>query len=327
MTTSLRFIRKTLATALIAAASVTSAISAQAETLRMGMVTPPSHIWNKVSERFNTNLEAATGNKSKIRIFPLSKLGGEDQMIDLLQSGGMQLAILTAGSLSNREPSISGWFLPYQFADVTAAAKGTESAEARAMLKALETHKMIGLGYTMAGMRHVLSTKPMTSVDDFANKKIRSFPNRVFNDWWGQLGAAPTALAISDVSPALTTNLLDAVDVDLDIVVGLKMYQQAPYLTLTNHMAFPGIVVASQVWWNKLSADQQKVVMDAFKEAEAWGFKEQAAAEVSNLERLKKEGVTVNSMSAELFKAATDTIVSQYTAENEGIKRFHEQNQ
>ena len=46
-------------------------------------------------------------------------------------------------------------------------------------------------------------------------------------------------MPLSEVAPSLTTKLLDAVDVDLDALVGLKFYQQAPNLTLTNHMAFP----------------------------------------------------------------------------------------
>ena len=256
-------------------------------------------------------------------IFPLGKLGGPDQMMDLLQSGGLQLAILTASSVANRYEPMNAWFLPYTFNNVTEAAEASQSPEAQQMLKDLEEHKMIGLGYAMAGMRHVLSAEPMTDIDSFENKKIRAFPNPVFNDWWSELGAAPTALPLADVSSALTTNLLDGVDVDLDIVVGLKMYQQAPNLTLTNHMAFPAVVVASEKWWSGLSAEKQQIVMDAFKEAEAWGFEQQAKAEVSNLQLLKDAGVTVNEIDPVELRKAAGTIVDKYTSSNEAIAEFY----
>ncbi|WP_020682992.1 TRAP transporter substrate-binding protein [Marinobacterium rhizophilum] len=321
-------IKKLIACAIapvVAATALTLSLSASAERMRLGHVTPPSHIWHKVAERFNDNLKQESGGKDSLMIFPLSKLGGDDQMIDLLQSGGMQLAILTAGSLSNRADEFNGWFLPFAFDNVSDAAAATQAPAAQQMLADLKQHKLVGLGYTLAGMRHVISSKPISSVDDFANKKIRAFPNKLFNDWWSQLGAAPTALAISDVSPALTTNLLDAVDVDLDIVVGLKMYQQAPYLTLTNHMAFPGVVVASEVWWNKLGEEKQNQVLKAFREAEAWGFKQQAEAEVSNLERLKAEGVTVTEFDRAQLAPVAQRIVDTYTAGNPAIKSFYEQ--
>ncbi|MCY0967457.1 TRAP transporter substrate-binding protein [Parathalassolituus penaei] len=326
MTASLSFFRKTLSSAVLGVSLMAATLAAQAETLRMGMVTPPSHIWNQVSERFDNNLQQETAKDMKIKIFPLSKLGGEQQMIDLLQSGGMQLAVLTAGVLSNREPSISGWFLPGLFDDVRDAADAAHKPQAQAMLQKLEAHKLVGLGYTFAGMRHVLSTKPMDSVDDFANKKIRSFPNQVFNDFWQELGAAPTAMPISEVSQSLTTNLLDAVDVDLDIVVGMKMYQQAPNLTLTNHMAFPGIVVASKTWWDGLSDAQRAQVKKAFAEAESWGFEKQAEAEVSNLDVLKKAGVTIVPFDKVSLQPVMNKINGRYMSENADIKAFYEEN-
>lgn len=85
-----RTFRHTLSSLVLGTLVTATSFSAQADTLRMGMVTPPSHIWNKVSERFNNTLQEATGGKTKIKVYPLSKLGGEQQMIDLLQSGGMQ---------------------------------------------------------------------------------------------------------------------------------------------------------------------------------------------------------------------------------------------
>ena len=317
-------IKKSLVSAALAT-MLTFSATTQADRLRLGHVTPPSHIWHQVSERFNENLQRESEGKHSINIFPLSQLGGDDQMIAMLQSGGIQLAVLTAGSLSNRSEAMNAWFLPGAFENVTDVAAATELPIAQKLLDDLEAHRLVGLGYTLAGMRHVLSTRPMNSVDDFRNKKIRSFPNRLYNDWWSELGAAPTALAIGDVSSALTTNLLDAVDVDLDIVVGMRMYQQAPYLTLTNHMAFPGVMVASKRWWDSLDDDYRDMVMRSFKEAEAWGYQKQAEAELANLEFLKEQGVNVSEFDRASLQAVIDRITETYTSGNADIKEFHNQ--
>lgn len=317
-------IKKSLVSAAVATLLTFSATT-QADRLRLGHVTPPSHIWHQVSERFNENLQRESEGKHTITIFPLSQLGGDDQMIAMLQSGGIQLAVLTAGSLSNRSEAMNAWFLPGAFDNVTDVAAATELPIAQKLLDDLEAHRLVGLGYTLAGMRHVLSTRPMNSVEDFRNKKIRSFPNKLYNDWWSELGAAPTALAIGDVSSALTTNLLDAVDVDLDIVVGMRMYQQAPYLTLTNHMAFPGVMVASKRWWDSLDDDYRDMVMRSFKEAEAWGYEKQAEAELANLEFLKEQGVNVSNFDRAGLQVAIDRLTQTYTSGNADIKAFHDQ--
>lgn len=317
-------VKKSFAVAALTAL-VTLSSSVQAERLRLGHVTPPTHIWHQVSERFNENLQRESAGEHSINIFPLSQLGGDDQMIALLQSGGIQLAVLTAGSLANRSEAMNAWFLPGIFEDVEAAAVATESPIAQKLLDDLQDQRLVGLGYTLAGMRHVLSTRPMNSVEDFHNKKIRSFPNKLYSDWWSALGAAPTALAIGDVSSALTTNLLDAVDVDLDIVVGLRMYQQAPHLTLTNHMAFPGVVVASKRWWDSLDDDYRAMVMRSFKEAEAWGFKQQAEAELSNLAFLQEQGVNIAEFDVTELEPVINQITETYTAGNADIQMFYDQ--
>jgi tripartite ATP-independent transporter DctP family solute receptor len=317
-------VKKSFAVAALTALFTLSS-SVQADRLRLGHVTPPTHIWHQVSERFNENLQRESEGQHSINIFPLSQLGGDDQMIAMLQSGGIQLAVLTAGSLANRSEAMNAWFLPGMFADVEAAAAATELPIAQKLLDDLQEQRLVGLGYTLAGMRHVLSTRPMNSVEDFRNKKIRSFPNKLYNDWWSALGAAPTALAIGDVSSALTTNLLDAVDVDLDIVVGLRMYQQAPHLTLTNHMAFPGVVVASKRWWDSLDDDYRAMVMRSFKEAEAWGFKKQAEAELSNLAFLQEQGVNISEFDVAELEPVIKQITGTYTAGNPDIQMFYDQ--
>lgn len=302
-----------------------TSLFAQADRLRLGHVTPPTHIWHQVAEKFHENLQKESGGKHSINIFPLSQLGGDDQMVAMLQSGGIQLGIITVGVLANRVDSMNAWFLPYIFKDVEDAAAATKLPAAQKFLKDLEQQRLVGLGYTMAGMRHVLSTKPINRLEDFANKKIRSFPNKVYNDWWQQLGAAPTALAIGDVSSALTTNLLDAVDVDLDILVGLKMYQQAPNLILTNHMAFPAVAVASKRWWDRLSDDYKAMVIKAFKDAEEWGFQKQAEAEITNLELLRKAGVNIQQFDPATVQPVVDKIISDYTSQNSDINTFYKQ--
>lgn len=314
-----------LATAGLLAMGALSAVPASAETLKLGHITPPSHVWHKVSERIASNLGDASGGKIKVNVSPLQKLGNEAQMINLMQAGALQFAVLTAGGISNREESFLGWSLPYTFRDVTHAAAASKTPAAQEMLKRLESQGLIGLGYAFAGMRHVLSLEPVKSPADLVNKKVRAFPSPIYNDWWSANGAAPTALPLSEVAPSLTTRLLDAVDVDLDALVGLKFYQQAPNLTLTNHMAFPAVIVVSKKWWEGRTDADRAMIRKAVAEAEAWGFKEAAAAETTNLEKAKADGVSITAADLKSFEAVGSQIRDKYIAKNPLIADFYKQ--
>lgn len=294
----------------------------QAQTLMLGHTVPPSHVWHQVALRFSDNLATASQGKMKVAVTPLSKLGNEQQMFSMVQSGAITFSILPVGFLSNREESLLGWFLPYQFHDVQQAGAAADLPAAKQMLKNLESHGVVGLGYMFAGMQHILSVKPINSPKDLINKKVRTFPSPIFNDWLLGIGAAPTALPLAEVAPSLSTNLLDAAAVDLDIIVGLKFYQQAKYLTLTNHMAFPAVLFTSKKWWESLTPEDQEMISKAYREAQLWGIETQTKAEATNLEKLKQDGAVVGSIDLSLFQEKGKPVSEKYINKNAVIKQF-----
>ena len=280
--------------------SVAGAFGVQAQTLKLGHITPPTHVWHQVSEQIGAGLEKASGGKMKVAVSPLQKLGNEAQMINLMQAGAQQFGVFTVGGLSNREESFLAWSLPYTFKDVAHATRA-------------------------ASTRHVLSLQPVASAKDLANKKIRSFPSPIYNDWWQANGAAPTAMPLSEVAPSLTTKLLDAVDVDLDALVGLKFHQQAPNLTLTNHMAFPAVIVVSKKWWDSRSQAERDMITKVVAEAEKAGYQTAIDAEVSNLAKAKADGAKVVDADIKSFQAVGAKVRDQYTAKNPLIADFFKQ--
>ena len=299
--------------------------SSLAETLTLGHTVPPSHVWHKVAERFADNLASMSQDKMKVKVVPLQKLGNEPQMFSMTQSGAIAFTILPAAFIANREESLLGWFLPYLFENVQQAGDAVTLPAAQQMLDNLEAQGVIGIGYMFAGMRHVLSVKEIKSPADLVNKKIRAFPSPIFNDWWKANGAAPTALPLAEIAPSLTTNLLDAVDVDLDIIVGLKYNQQANYLALTNHMAFPAVLLASKKWWDSLSPEDRDLVSKAYHEAETYGIALQVKAETDNLEKLKADGVVVTNIDLAPFKEKAKLVTEKYINQNQLIKQFAEE--
>ncbi|MBI3156570.1 MAG: TRAP transporter substrate-binding protein [Burkholderiales bacterium] len=308
-----------------AAALALAVQPASAQALKLAHITPPTHVWHKVSEKLAADLATASGGRMTIAVSPLQKLGNEGQVVNLMQAGAVHFAVFTAAGLANREESLLAWSLPYTLKDVAHAARAAGTPSARQMLARLEPSGLVGLGYAFAGMRHVLSVNPVASPKDLANKKVRAFPSPIYNDWWTANGAAPTALPLSEVAPSLTTKLLDAVDIDLDALVGLKFHQQAPNLTLTNHMAFPGVLVASKKWWDALPQADRDLVRKVATEVEKWGVQVAVDAEASNLAKAKADGAKVIDFDAAAFQAVGDKIREKYTARNPLIADFFRQ--
>ena len=72
-----------------------------------------------------------------------------------------------------------------------------------------------------------------------------------------------------------------------------KYYEQANYLTLTNQMTFPTVIVMSQKVYDSLSAEDQAIVREALDKAVDWGVQEALTREETNLQALKDAGVEI----------------------------------
>ncbi len=321
----LRTIHTTMQTIGLTAALIAGIQSAHAQNLRLGHITPQSHVWHQVAEKIASDLDEASRGKMRVNVAPLQRLGNEAQMINLMQSGAMQMGIFTVAGLTNREESFLAWSLPYTFRDVEHATLAASTPAAREMLQRLEPHGMVGLGYAFAGMRHILSVTPVSTPADLANKKIRAFPSPIYNDWWNSNGAAPTALPLSEVAPSLTTKLLDAVDVDLDALVGMKFHHQAPNLTLTNHMAFPSVIAVSKRWWESLTESDREMVRKAVADAEVWGYQRAIEADRVNLDLAIAEGAKLIAPDVAQFEAHAQQVRDKYTRQNPLIDTFYQQ--
>lgn len=304
-------------------ATVAATFAAEARELRMGVITPPSHVWTKVANRIAEKLPEASGGDLSLAVFPAGQLGSEQEMFQQMSTGLLDAGLMTAAITSLRAPSMQGWFTPYLFKDVSATIAAADTPAAGQMLDELKVAGLHGMGYTFAGMRHILmKDDPATAIADLENKKIRIVPFPAMKIWWQSVGAVPTPVNLTEVYQALQTGLLDGIDIDLDALVGLKFNEVAKGLTITNHMAFPSVMMVSEMTWATMSPAEQAAFTDVVNEALAWGSAQQIEAEAANLASLEAVmTVKVLDNGAEAF-AGANAAVQETFAKNPLIVQF-----
>lgn len=282
-------LRHHLTTALLSASLLAASGPALAKELRLGMITPPQHNWTQTAEWFAEEVAEQSDGELTIALFPAGQLGDESAMFSQMETGLLDMGIMTAALTSQREPSMVGWFTPFLFNSVKEAAQASETEAAQQMLDNLESKGLYAFGYTFAGMRHILMRDArVESLEDVDGKKVRIIPFAAMNTWWRATGASPTPISLPEVYQGLQNKMLDGVDIDLDALVGSGFYEVAEHLTLTSHMAFPAVSVMSQVSRDALSDEERRIIDEAMSEALAWGIKAQIEAETRNLATLKE---------------------------------------
>ena len=191
---------KLLASAAMVAAST---LSAQADEFRLGLITPPPHIWTKAAEAFGAELKEKSGDKHSISVFPARQLGNEAQMLQQLQTGALDMAFMTVAEVSNRVPDMGAFYAPYLASDIAHAGRILRSDTAKALLEPLPGQVgVVGLGYGMAGLRQIVSRGEVKSAADLKGLKLRITPFEPILDFYKAVGAAPTPMPLPDVYDA-----------------------------------------------------------------------------------------------------------------------------
>lgn len=258
---------KKLSSTTLAIGLVMASWNAQARDFRLGMITPPSHLWTQAAEAFGDDLAAASDGEHSVSVFPSQQLGNEAQMVQQLQAGSLDMAFLTIAEMSNRAPDFGALYAPYLVEDVAHAARLLRSDTATDLLELLPAQTgLVGIGYGMSGMRQILSRNSIDSPENLEGLRLRITPFEPIRDFYLAAGTAPTPLPLPDVYDALANGQVDAIDMDFEAIEALKFYDQAEHLLISNHMMFPMVGVVSGRVWRELEETDRELIRTTMQE-------------------------------------------------------------
>ena len=253
--------QKALGGAAVAAIAALATTAAMANDFRLGLITPPPHIWTKAAGAFGEELATASGGAHSVTVFPARQLGNEAEMLQQLQTGALDMAFMTIAEVSNRAPDFGAFYAPYLAKDIGHAGRILRSDTAKALLGQLPAEVgVVGTGYGMAGLRQIVSRGDVQSADDLKGLKLRITPFDPILDFYNAIGAAPTPMPLPSVYDALANGQVDAIDMDAELIWVLKYYEHADTIVQSDHMIFPMVgLVSAKVWAGLSEADRAMI--------------------------------------------------------------------
>lgn len=317
---------KLITTAVVMAAT---SIAAQAEEFRLGLITPPPHIWTKAAEAFGAELSEASGGAHSVSVFPARQLGNEAEMLQQLQTGALDMAFMTVAEVSNRAPELGAFYAPYLANDIAHAGRILRSDTAKSLLEPLPGQVgVVGVGYGMAGLRQIVTRGEVSSVEDLAGLKLRITPFAPILDFYNAIGAAPTPMPLPAVYDALANGQVDAIDMDAELIWVLKYYDHADTIVQSNHMMFPMVGLVSGKVWAGLSDDDRAMIGDLMAKHVDSTIDSYVANEAGWLDQIEATGKTYTEVDAAFFGDAIDqwnAIWSEKTSSLEALRATAEE--
>lgn len=281
----------------------TTPATAAVKELRLGGVHSPTSFETKGLERFAALAAEKSGGTLKVNVFPAGQLGDAVSMIENVMMGALDMFANVADWNQNVVKDYGIMAMPFAFRDM-AHMKTFLASDIYAAMKEemIEKKKLRVLADNWYRVPRVLVTKfPVTSIKDLEGRKFRLANIKAYVETWKALGMKPTILPWAESYLSLKTGVVDGMDSPFSSVYPEKFYQAAPYVTMTNHSIAPFNVLISEVVFQKLTADQQKALLEAGKEAGEFytkSIEEQVAVHTA---KMTEEGAKISNIDVTEF--------------------------
>lgn len=293
--------------ALAAAAAISTAVTAQAETvtLRMGSITPDNTVWTDQIKRYIGKVEELSGGDITIEFFPNAQLGTMGDTMKMTLTGRLDMWVGAVPALANVTSELTLLSLPYLFESTEEAACVVPLMDEAARDKIGKKYHLVNflpVGSQSLGLKEEARTPA-----DVAGIKLRTAPLKTSMGFFRAIGANPVPLPAAETTTSLTTGLVDGVDFAPTFYVATGANKAASVFLPTEHNYNVGAMIMSTKTWAKLDEAQQKILMDA---NEVMAF-ESNAAEIKAFEAKMigahaAKGGTVIELTAEERQAWVD---------------------
>ncbi|MER1966638.1 TRAP transporter substrate-binding protein [Castellaniella sp. GW247-6E4] len=303
---------KWLAAAALAGATAASPALAQT-SLKMAYALSENSHYGAGAAAFAQSLQGSAGDAFKIEQFPNSALGGEREVIEGLQLGTIDLAIVSTGATLNFVPQTGVFDIPFLFRDLAHARKVLDGKVGQDMLAEFPKRGLIALAWGEQGFRHLTNNvRAVKEPADIKGLKIRTTENPIHIAAFREMGVLATPMAWPEVATALQQGTIDGQENPLSVIVSVKMWQLQKYLSLTAHVYGPALVLMSPSAYGALSdADKAKLKEAAAVSAQAMrAFVDNV--EKVGVEELKSHGMAVNTVDHAAFVKAVEPVYPQY---------------
>ena len=290
-------------------------------TLVYAEVNPLDTIVGQMATDFKTKVEELSDGKITIDVQASGVLGSENDVLDTMLGGGgtIDMSRISAFALNSYGAKKSMLLsIPYPFQD---RAHFWNFATSDLAQEFLTEPVDLGLGvrglyYGEEGFRHFFFVNPATKLEDLSGLKIRVSNDPVMTGMVSGLGANATVVSMNELYSALQTGVVDAAEQPIANYYSNAFPEVAPHLLLDGHTLGAVQVIITDEAWDKLTEDQQAILMEAGKYASENNRANSENKENEVLEQLKADGVTVTEVEDKApWKDACKAVIDENTAD------------
>jgi len=285
----------------IIATALTSAGHAQdTAKIRLATLAPKGTSFHQILLEMNEKWKQAPGGVS-LTIYTDGTMGGEPDMVRRMRVGQLQAGMLTAIGLSEIDESVSALQkMPMMFRSLEEMDYVREKLQPL-LEKRLNEKGFVVLFWADAGWVRFFTKRPAVRPDEFKKLKLFSWSgdNNTI-DLMKAVGYHPVPLEYTDTLTSLQTGLIDAVPTTPFYALAGQFFHSASHMLELNWAPLVGGTIVTKKSWDALPAATRERLLKAATEAGEQARRKGRSESDEAVEAMKKRGLTVHPVSAEV---------------------------
>ncbi len=223
-------------------------------------------------KKFGELVAQKTNGEVTVAYFPDGQLGGERELVEMVQGGLLDITKVSAGLMESFAPVYGLFSMPYLFdneAHFYAALDDTAITDP--VYQSTREQGMVALSYYNSGARSFYTKdKPIKTVEDIKGLKIRVMQSPTLIEMVELLGGAPIAMGQAEVYTSIQQGVLDGAENNEFAITVARHGEVAKAYSYDMHSRIPDVLLISTATLDKLTEPQKQAVQAAAAESTAY---------------------------------------------------------
>lgn len=233
-----------------------------------------------------------TGGQIYLDFKPLSILGGEVEVLNMLQMGAIQGMGVSSVASTNLGPRFGLVNLPFLINSFDKLDKFVASGPLYDhFMNAMDHQGITGLDITGYGNYGWATTAPVKTLDDAKKVKFRIAEAAVNQLLYTQWGFNPVVMPWPDVPVALKQGVITGLDHTPSVCNITKKFEVAKYYTQVNYAQGLFIWIFNKAWLNSLPPELKQTFIDVVHDVCADIRKQARQQELDQIALAEKNGI------------------------------------
>lgn len=284
-------------TVAVAALCLGFASGAQAQNLRGWNIHVEDYPVSKAMDSFIEEVTEKTGGEVTGKTYHNGVLGSQPDAIEQMRLGVLDFGEFSLGPMGQAVPETNVVSLPFIFSSVPEMYRLMDGPVGEAIGKGMEAKGIKPLGWYGAGARSFYnSVRPINTPADVDGLKVRVMSNDLFVKMIEAMDGNATPMAFAEVYQSLKTGVVDGAENNPPSYESTNHFEVAKYYSLSEHLIIPECLCMSLKTWEKLSPENQEIVMAAGRASAEYQRELWAEREAASMEAVAAGGTEVNTI-------------------------------